>query len=209
MCVKCQQTLTKLRLDGSRDYQDDAQSRVQKESVYNQLVDHIKLVYTLNAQPKYLTRPYGYSSEIILALNELVIVILRVGGPFNFIKSIELLDEPHWNSNMIRTLQNIKRDARALGNRELSVLSQNLNDQYTVDMCRRNNIRYNNMVDYVWDFYTPENMSPLPMGTTLSLQTVVICLLCYGRNAGFNISKIGALDRYYWQGANPHGYATT
>jgi hypothetical protein len=210
---KCQQTLTKLRLYGSIDYQDQAQAIVQNEAVFNQLVDNIKLVYTLEDK-QYMQSTHGYSPKIMAALESIVNKIIFIGRDMHFIKQLELKTEPHWKDKMIEAIQwltaHLQRNAHAQGLQKLSVLSQKLDTQFTQYIARPTaSSIYNSMVAEIQSFYTAENVAPLPWGTTRTLHIIVICLLGYGRKYGFKLNKIEALDAWYWRCCNPHGYGTT
>lgn len=206
---KCQEALTKLRLYGSTDYQGEDQALVQNESVFNQIVDHIKTVYT-REDIKYIQGTHGYSSEISRALREIVHDVILVGRPLQFIKYLELQTEPHWKANMTHEIENLQRDARAQGVQKLTALSEHLDTQFTQFIQRPTVPKiYNDMVASIQSFYYSQNYRALPWHTTRSLHTVVICLLCYGRKAGFKLSNVAKLDSWYWHCCNPHGYGTT
>ena len=211
--TKCQQALTKLRLYGSIDYQDQAQAIVQNEAVFNQLVDNIKLVYTLEDK-QYMQSTNGYSPKIMAALESIVNKIIFIGRHMHFIKQLELKTESHWKDKMIEAIQwltaHLQRNAHAQGLQKLSVLSQKLDTQFTQYIARPTaSSIYNSMVVEIQSFYTTENVAPLPWGTTRTLHIIVICLLGYGRKYGFKLNKIEALDAWYWRCCNPHGYGTT
>jgi hypothetical protein len=211
--TKCQLALTKLRLYGSIGFQDQAQAIVQNEAVFNQLVDNIKLFYTLEDK-QYMQSTHGYSPKIMAALESIVNKIIFIGRDMHFIKQLELKTEPHWKDKMIEAIQwltaHLQRNAHAQSLQKLSVLSQKLDTQFTQYIARPTaSSIYNSMVAEIQSFYTAENVSPLPWGTTRTLHIIVICLLGYGRKYGFKLNKIEALDAWYWRCCNPHGYGTT
>jgi hypothetical protein len=210
--IKCQQALTKLRLYGSIDYQDQAQAIVQNESVFNQLVDNIKLVYTLEDKNGYSpkTNPNGYSPPILAALESIVNKIIFIGRQMDFIKQLELQTEPQWKDTIKRAIDYLQGNAHAQGLQKLSVMSQNLDGLFTQFIARPSASKiYNSMVANIWDFYHAENVAALSWSTTRTLHTIVICLLGYGRKYGFKLNTIEASDAWYWRCVNPHGYGTT
>lgn len=222
--IKCQQALTKLRLYGSIDYQGEAQALVQNEAVFNQLVDNIKLVYTLEDK-QYMQSTNGYSPKIMAALESIVNKIIQIGRHMQFIKELELQTEPEWNDVIIRAMQRLKDYLTATGGmtitivhhtaytrnlQKLSVLTQNLDTQFTQFIARPTASKiYNSMVAEIRSFYTPETLAALPWAISRTVHAIVMCLLGYGRKYGFKLNKMEALDAWYWRCCNPHGYGTS
>lgn len=213
--IKCQEALTKLRLYGSVDYQDAAQAIVQNESVFNQLVDNIKLVYTLDNKNVYSpkTNPNGYSPKILAALESIVNKIIRIGRDMRFIKQLELETESDWPviiAGAIKYLDDylyIQRDAHSQGLQNLRVLCPKLDTQLRQFTARPTTLNiYNRLVAEVMSFYHAKNFESVPYGTTRTLHTIIMCLMGYGRKYGFKLNQIEAMDRWYWQCLNPHGY---
>jgi hypothetical protein len=207
--LKCRQQLTKLRRYGGTDYQ--GQTVMQIESVYNQLVDHIRPLYNLDD-----TREGLPLSPIERAMIQIVTEIVSIGRALNFIKFLQLETVSYWAGQIKCDLEALEQRARARGNQELPTLCQNLDIRFTqfVDFMNSNSRRdarskYDSMVAHIKSFFTPENTARLSTWDRRGLNGVVICLLCFGRRAGFALSDLQSLDASYWKYANPHGYGTT
>ena len=216
--IKCKQTLTQLRLYGDTDPGHHMITYLQIQSVYNQLVDHIKSVYTLDDTQSARTS-HIYSSEIDIYLQHIVSEIVAIGVREHFIKHIELETQSQWKAIMIRQLKfglgykmYSNRSSSADSLRRLSDLCQDLDREFTrfIERPTAPNIYYA-MVAYIHNFYTPENIAPLNPLDRKNLNIVVICLLCYGRHYmhdNFKLRMLEEIDTSYWQYANPLGHGT-
>jgi hypothetical protein len=231
--VKCQQALTRLRfyngpslpIYGSVDYQDEEQTEIQNESVFNQLVDNIKTVYTLEDKPGYsphFYNPNGYSPKILAALESIVNKIILIGEYKVFITHYQLMTEQDWKRiipRVIRSLNEyiyVRRNSRDENHevvQKLSVLRSKLDTPLTQFIARPTDLStglntYNSMVAEIRSFYTYQNMQSLTPEIRWSIHVIIICLMGYGRKYSFKLNQIEALDAWYWRYVNPRGYGT-
>jgi hypothetical protein len=222
---KCQHALTRLYFYtgpnrppyGSVDHQHKERAEIGNESVFNQLVDNIKTVYTLENKNKYSpnNNPSGYSPTILVPLESIVQKIIRIGEDMSFITHYQLMTEEDWKiiiPKMIRHLH-VYRDDRQNTQDEnhamvykFVVLRRKLDTQLTQFIASTELNTFCSMVAEFRSFTTSRNIQSLAVEIRWPIQIIIICLMGYGREYGFDLTMIEALDAWYWRYVNPHGY---